>query len=101
VWRIQPVASIATALPPAAVSRNPRFPGGRGLARDYAEQTAAAVDREVKAIVDRVLERTEGMLTKRRSILDRSAKKLLERVTLEQSDIDALIRMPKEGLRAV
>ena len=31
-----------------------------------------------------------------------AAKKLLEKETLEQSDIDALIReMPKEGLRAV
>ncbi|WP_369725098.1 ATP-dependent zinc metalloprotease FtsH [Bradyrhizobium sp. LLZ17] len=74
--------------------------------RDYAEETAAAVDREVKDIVDRVLERTEDLLTTRRSILDRAAKKLLEKETLEQSEIDALIReMPKEGakegLRAV
>lgn len=73
--------------------------------RDYAEETAAAVDREVKDIVDRVLERTEGILTTRRPILDRAAKKLLEKETLEQDDIDAMIReMPKEGkegLRAV
>jgi cell division protease FtsH len=70
--------------------------------RDYADETAAAVDREVKDILDRVLERTEGILTTRRPILDRAAKKLLEKETLEQRDIDALIReMPKEGLRAV
>lgn len=70
--------------------------------RDYAEETAAAVDREVKDIVNHVLERTEGILTTRRPILDRAAKKLLEKETLEQDDIDALIReMPKEGLRAV
>ncbi|OSI23700.1 ATP-dependent zinc metalloprotease FtsH [Bradyrhizobium canariense] len=65
--------------------------------RDYAEETAAAVDREVKDIVDRVLQRTEGLLTTRRSILDRAARKLLEKETLEQSDIDELVReMPKE-----
>lgn len=70
--------------------------------RDYAEETAAAVDREVKEIVDRVLQRTEGMLTTRRPILDRAAKKLLEKETLEQGDIEALIReMPKDALRAV
>ncbi|MGY4622410.1 ATP-dependent metalloprotease FtsH [Bradyrhizobium sp. USDA 4486] len=70
--------------------------------RDYAEETAAAVDREVKDIVDRVLERTEGILTTRRPILDRAAKKLLEKETLEQADIDALVReMPKEELRVV
>jgi cell division protease FtsH len=70
--------------------------------RDYAEETAAAMDREVKDIVDRVLEGTEGILTRRRPILDRAAKKLLEKETLEQADIEALVReMPKEGLRAV
>lgn len=70
--------------------------------REYAEETAAAVDREVRLIVDNVFQRTQGLLTMRRSILDRAAKKLLEKETLEQSDIDALIReMPKEGLRAV
>ncbi|MCK1502932.1 MULTISPECIES: ATP-dependent zinc metalloprotease FtsH [unclassified Bradyrhizobium] len=70
--------------------------------RDYAEETAASVDREVKDIVDRVLERAEAILTTRRPILDRAAKKLLEKETLEQTDIDALIReMPKEALRAV
>lgn len=70
--------------------------------REYAEETAAAVDREVRVIVNNVFQRTQGLLTMRRSILDRAAKKLLEKETLEQSDIDALIReMPKEGLRAV
>lgn len=70
--------------------------------REYAEETAAAVDREVRVIVDNVFQRTQGLLTMRRSILDRAARKLLEKETLEQSDIDALIReMPKEGLRAV
>ncbi|WOH60284.1 ATP-dependent zinc metalloprotease FtsH [Bradyrhizobium sp. BWC-3-1] len=65
--------------------------------RDYAEETAAAVDREVKNIVDRVLQRAEAMLTARRSILDDAARKLLDKETLEQSDIDALIReMPKD-----
>lgn len=70
--------------------------------REYAEETAAAVDREVRVIVDNEFQRTQGLLTMRRSILDRAAKKLLEKETLEQADIDALIReMPKEGLRAV
>jgi cell division protease FtsH len=70
--------------------------------RDYAEETAATVDHEVRAIVDRVFQRTQGILNARRAILDRSAKKLLEKETLEQSDLAALVReVPKEGLRAV
>jgi cell division protease FtsH len=70
--------------------------------RDYADETAAAVDEEVRAIVDRVFERAQGILKARRAILDRAAKKLLEKETLEQSDLEALIReTPKEALRAI
>jgi len=70
--------------------------------RDYADETAAAVDHEVRAIVDRVFQRTLGLLNARRAILDRAAKKLLEKETLEQSDLQALVReVPQEGLRAV
>ncbi|MDE5443080.1 ATP-dependent zinc metalloprotease FtsH [Bradyrhizobium sp. CSA207] len=70
--------------------------------RDYAEETAAAVDHEVKAIVDQVFQRAQGILNTRRPVLDRAATKLLEKETLEQSDIDMLSReMPKEGLRAI
>jgi cell division protease FtsH len=70
--------------------------------REYAEETAASVDHEVRAIVDRVFERAQGILKARRAILDRAAHKLLEKETLEQSDLEALIReTPKETLRAV
>ncbi len=70
--------------------------------REYADETAAAVDEEVRAIVDDVFERAQGILKARRVILDRAAKKLLEKETLEQGDLEALIReTPKETLRAV
>jgi cell division protease FtsH len=70
--------------------------------REYADETAASVDEEVRSIVDRVFERAQGILKARRAILDRAAKKLLEKETLEQSDLEALIReTPKEALRAV
>jgi len=73
-----------------------------GRERDYADETAAAVDHEVRAIVDRVFQRTLGLLNARRAILDRAAKKLLEKETLEQRDLQALVReVPQEGLRAV
>jgi cell division protease FtsH len=70
--------------------------------REYADETAAAVDEEVRVIVDGVFERAQGILTARRAILDRAAKKLLEKETLEQNDLETLIReTPKEALRAV
>ena len=67
--------------------------------REYADETAAAVDEEVRAIVDRVFERAQGILKARRAILDRAAQKLLEKETLEQGDLEALTReTPKEAL---
>ncbi|MFL6839841.1 MAG: ATP-dependent zinc metalloprotease FtsH [Bradyrhizobium sp.] len=70
--------------------------------REYAEETAAAVDHEVRAIVERVFDRAQGILKARRAILDRAARKLLEKETLEQSDLEALVReTPKESLWAV
>src|SRR5256886_1214708 len=47
--------------------------------REYADETAASVDEEVRSIVDRVFERAQGILKARRAILDRAAKKLLEK----------------------
>ncbi|WP_407148298.1 ATP-dependent zinc metalloprotease FtsH [Bradyrhizobium sp. ORS 86] len=73
-----------------------------GRERDYAEDTAAAIDDEVRAIVDRAFQRAESILTARRPILDNAAKKLLEKETLERSDLESLIRnAPQESLRAV
>jgi cell division protease FtsH len=70
--------------------------------REYAEETAATVDHEVRAIVERVFERAQAMLKARRAILDRAAKQLLTKETLEQSDLETLVReTPKEALRAI
>jgi cell division protease FtsH len=70
--------------------------------REYAEDTAAAIDHEVRAIVERVFQRAQGILKARRTILDQAAGKLLKKETLEQSDLEALVReTPKETLRAI
>jgi cell division protease FtsH len=70
--------------------------------REYAEDTAAAIDHEVRAIVERVFQRAQGILKARRTILDQAAGKLLKKETLEQSDLEALVReTPKEALRAI
>jgi cell division protease FtsH len=75
------------------------YPAGE---RDYAEQTAAAVDEEVRGIVERVFQRAQGILKARRAVLDRAAKKLLDKETLEQSELETLVReMPQESLRLV
>jgi len=60
--------------------------------RDYADHTAAAIDSEVQDIVERVFQRAQGLLKIRRGILDRAAKKLLEKETLEQADLEQLLK---------
>ena len=66
--------------------------------REYADDTAAAIDHEVRAIVERVFQRAQGILKSRRTILDKAAAKLLEKETLEQSDLEALCaKHPRRG----
>ncbi|MBZ9823097.1 ATP-dependent zinc metalloprotease FtsH [Mesorhizobium sp. CA4] len=60
--------------------------------RSYSEQTAAAVDEEVKRIVDETFDRTVNLLLKRRHVLERIALKLLEVETLEEREIAAMVQ---------
>src|SRR4051794_40799870 len=52
--------------------------------RDFGEETGNAIDEEVKGIVERALERTLGLLKERRDVLERAARRLLEKETLEE-----------------
>jgi cell division protease FtsH len=62
--------------------------------REYAEQTAATVDEEVKSIIDRCLQRALEILEKRRGSLDRSARRLLEKETLDEAELIDLAGPP-------
>ena len=55
--------------------------------RDYGEETGDAIDKEVRGIVDTVLERTLGLLGERRDALERSARRLLEKETLDEAEL--------------
>jgi cell division protease FtsH len=61
---------------------------------DYGEATADAIDSEVRAIVDRALERTLGILRERREALERTARRLLETETLDEADLVDLVGPP-------
>ncbi|HAS54938.1 MAG TPA: cell division protein FtsH, partial [Nitrospiraceae bacterium] len=66
---------------------------GREIAqhRDYSESTAVEIDREVKRIVMDNFDRSKSLITERIDTLHALAKALLEKETLEASEIDALI----------
>ncbi|WP_119422150.1 ATP-dependent zinc metalloprotease FtsH [Desertibaculum subflavum] len=59
--------------------------------RDYSEATAERIDAAVKAIVDAAFARAVGILTQRREVLERGARLLLERETLSEQDLKALL----------
>jgi cell division protease FtsH len=66
---------------------------GRDIAqhRDYSEQTALSIDREVRRIVESNYDRANGILTEYVQILHGIAGALLERETLELRDVDRII----------
>lgn len=66
---------------------------GREIAqhRDYSEQTAQAIDREVRSLVDAAFDRAFRLLKKNRKLLERIAQELLERETLTGEEIDLLM----------
>jgi len=59
--------------------------------RTYSDDTAAAVDEEVKGIVDAAFDRTVRLLTDRRNQLEVVARRLLEQETLSEAEIAELI----------
>ncbi len=66
---------------------------GREIARhkDYSEQTAIAIDEEVKRIVVDAYKGAKTLLTDNRDLLEALALALLERETMDASEIDTLI----------
>ncbi|MFL6819621.1 MAG: ATP-dependent zinc metalloprotease FtsH [Bradyrhizobium sp.] len=59
--------------------------------RDFAEQTAASIDEEVQAIVQTAFEHALRILRERRALLEQAAKRLLEKETLDETDIANLM----------
>jgi cell division protease FtsH len=69
--------------PPSPFLTGP--PGLQGLhEKRYSDETAYAIDQAVQQIVTTSFERTVRMIQSRQTILDRGAKLLLERETLDE-----------------
>ncbi len=67
---------------------------GRQIMRhkNYSEETAIDIDREIKSIVDKGMKRAENILKENMDTLHRLALALLEREILDSSEIDTIIR---------
>jgi cell division protease FtsH len=62
--------------------------------RSYSEETAHEIDEAVKKIVDEAFHRTVNLLRAQRDKLERGARMLLERETLDADDLTELMKTP-------
>ena len=63
--------------------------------RDYSDEIAAEIDKEVKKIVDERYEIARKLLTENRDMLEYISKNLLERETLDEKDFNELMEKVK------
>jgi len=62
-----------------------------GQHQDYSESTAVEIDKEVRRILDKAYSSAKEIITSNKTALDRIARKLLERETLEGWEVNQII----------
>jgi cell division protease FtsH len=72
---------------PLFLDVNPSFGG-----KDYSEETAREIDNEVKKIIDESYEKVKNILSEKRDILEKVAKTLLEKETIDGDTLRILIK---------
>jgi cell division protease FtsH len=71
---------------------NPNKMGGFGNDREYSEETAKAIDEEVKKMIDGLYDETRQILEANRERVDAIAKALMRYETLDSNDVDRIMR---------
>jgi cell division protease FtsH len=69
----------------------PGFLGGSDGTRDYSEQTARKVDREVRRLLDEATEEVRCLLRRGRSALEAVARRLIEKEVIDGAELRELI----------
>ena len=66
---------------------------GRDISEDrnYSEEVAYSIDKEVKAIIDSCYETAKEILTSRRALMDKIANVLLEREVIDSEEFEKLM----------
>jgi cell division protease FtsH len=80
---------------PTAASRFVPWSIPPGDARNYSEDTARIIDAEVKAVLERELERARDVVRARDAALRAIARDLLARETLQRAELEALVKTPE------
>ena len=66
-----------------------------GNTRDFSEEIAADIDKEVKKIVDKQYDYAMQLLSENRDMLEHIAKNLLEKETLDEKEFEDLMNEVK------
>ncbi|KKM89715.1 hypothetical protein LCGC14_1245870, partial [marine sediment metagenome] len=67
-----------------------------GLKREYSEETAREIDLEVKSIIDETLTKTKEILRKKKNILIKLAKRLMEKEVIEAEELKKFLSSEDE-----
>ncbi len=76
---------------------------GRDIAaeRDFSEETASAIDDEVRNLVDQAYRRAKAVLVGNRAVLDRLASMLVERETVDSEELQELLATSDVKMAAI
>ncbi|HUW71952.1 MAG TPA: ATP-dependent zinc metalloprotease FtsH [Candidatus Humimicrobiaceae bacterium] len=66
-----------------------------GEYKNYSEKVAALIDKEVEKFIKSAEETARKILIKRRALLEKIAKRLIEKETIEKEEFESLIRSKK------
>ncbi len=61
-----------------------------GHSKAYSDDTAAKIDEEIKNIIDSLYEKTKKLLSENKEVLQRVAKELLEKETLNEAEFEEI-----------
>jgi cell division protease FtsH len=77
------------------------LPGWNTEERNYSDETAKAIDEEVRHVTDECHDRARGILTSRRQELERIARELIDKETIDRDRLQALLNGKPNPIRKV
>jgi cell division protease FtsH len=89
----EPLGSVAYDRDPRSFLTGPDLPSQQA-AKDYSERTAAEIDSEVRNLVAAAMHRAVEILRSKHDILERAARRLLEKETLDEKELTELLGLP-------
>ena len=86
--------------PPSPFLSSPAEPVSTATASAAAEKTAQRIDDAVRGLIEQETTRATGLLRDRRAILDRCVRALVQKETLDEAELLALVAEPGASTRA-